>query len=152
MMQKITTFLTFDGRAEEAIQFYCDLFENSQILETQKNPDGTLMAASFELNGQRFMAMDVPGGFPKGEGVSLFIDCETQEEVDHFYDALAEGGEAQPCSWVKDKYEVSWQVVPRQLGELIGKSEGAQQMAVIQAMLKMHKIDIQALQDAFDNN
>lgn len=94
--------------------------------------------------------MDVPGGFPKGEGFSLYVNCETQEEVDHLWDKLSEGGEKQPCGWLKDKYGFSWQIIPSALPELLEKAQGPKKQAVIDAMLKMGKIDIKGLQDAFE--
>jgi predicted 3-demethylubiquinone-9 3-methyltransferase (glyoxalase superfamily) len=151
-MQKIKTFLTFDGRAEEAVKFYTSLFDDSKILGIERYTDGpqkgTVMGASFVLNGQEFMAMDVPGGFPKGEGVSLYVDCKTQEEVDHLWEKLSEGGEEQPCGWLRDKYGFSWQIIPSALPELIAQNEGEKKMAVINAMLGMKKIDIAGLEKA----
>lgn len=157
-MQKITTYLTFDGRAAEAVEFYCSLFKNSKIHRIERwgpgGPvkEGSVLSASFELDGQHFMAMDVDGGFPKGEGVSLYVDCETQEEVDHLWEKLSEGGEQQPCGWLKDRYGFSWQIVPTALPELLDKAQGAQKQAVIDAMLAMGKIEIQGLQEAYDQN
>ncbi len=155
-MQKITTFLTFDGRAAEAVEFYCSLFKDSKIHNIERwgpggpVPEGSVIAATFQLAGQNFMAMDVPGGFPKGEGVSLYVDCKDQAEVDHLWDGLSEGGEKQPCGWLKDRYGFSWQIIPAALGELITKAEGAKKQAVINAMLKMGKIVIKDLEAAYE--
>jgi len=154
-MQKITTFLTFDGRAAEAVEFYCSLFKNSKIHGIERwgpgGPvtEGSVISASFELDGQQFMAMDVDGGFPKGEGVSLYVNCETQDEVDHLWDSLSDGGEQQPCGWLKDRYGFSWQIIPAALGELLEKAEGEQKQRVINAMLQMGKIVIADLEKAY---
>jgi len=155
-MQKITTFLTFDGRAYEAINFYCSLFKDSKIVSIDRwgkggpVPEGSIIGAVFNLADQEFMAMDVPGGFPKGEGVSLFVTCETQAEVDHFWNKLtADGGQEQPCGWLVDKYGFSWQIIPTALNELISKAEGQKKQDVVNAMLKMKKIIVKDLEAAY---
>lgn len=154
-MQKITTFLTFDGRADEAINFYCSIFSDSKVVNIDRwesegpTEKGSVIGATFQIHGQEFMAMDVPGGFSKGEGVSLYVNCESQEEVDHLWEKLSEGGERQPCGWLKDKYGFSWQIIPSALPELIGKAEGSKRQAVIDAMLKMGKIEIAGLEKAY---
>lgn len=119
MQKKITTFLTFDDRAEEAVAFYTSVFDDSRILSTNRYgeagpaPAGTFMSATFELAGQEFMALNGGPSFSFAQGISLFVDCETQEEVDELWERLSEGGEKQPCGWLKDKFGVSWQIIPR---------------------------------------
>lgn len=156
-MNRVTPFLTFDGRGAEAVEFYCSLFEDSKIHHIQQwgpgGPvsEGSVINAHFELNGQEFMAMDVDGGFPLGEGFSIFVDCQTQAEVDRLYDGLsADGGTAQPCGWVRDRFGVSWQIVPSALGELMADPDRERANRVLQAMLQMHKINIAQLQAAYD--
>jgi predicted 3-demethylubiquinone-9 3-methyltransferase (glyoxalase superfamily) len=155
-MQKITTYLTFAERGEEAVNFYVALFKNAKINNIVRYgdggpfPAGSLLNASFDLEGQQFMAMDAGPHFQFAEGISLFVDCKTQEEVDRLYDGLSEGGEKQPCGWVKDRFGVSWQIVPSVLGQLMGDPDRAKAQRVMEAMLKMHKMDIAALQRASD--
>ena len=155
-MQKITTFLTFEKKGAEAVSFYTSIFKNSKIYgihqyqdEGGPLPKGALLHASFELDGQRFMAMDGGPHFKFEQGFSLFVNAETQEEIDRLSSSLTEdGGEQQPCGWVKDKYGISWQIVPPTLGELMGGPDRERTGRVMQAMLKMKKLDIQALKDA----
>ncbi|HEV8592312.1 MAG TPA: VOC family protein [Pyrinomonadaceae bacterium] len=155
-MQKITTFLTFEKKGAEAVNFYGSIFKNSKIHgihqyedEGGPLPKGALLHASFELDGQRFMAMDGGPHFKFEQGFSLFVNAETQEEIDRLSSSLTEdGGEQQPCGWVKDKYGISWQIVPPILGELMGGPDRERAGRVMQAMLKMKKLDIQALKDA----
>ena len=154
MQKKITTFLTYDGRAEEAISFYTSIFENSRILSTRRygeagpGPKGTLMTATFELAGQEFMALNGGPSFAFAQGISLFVDCETQEEVDHLWEKLTEGGEKGPCGWLTDKFGVSWQVVPRALGEMLSDEDAEKSQRVMKAMLQMSKIEIEGLRRA----
>jgi predicted 3-demethylubiquinone-9 3-methyltransferase (glyoxalase superfamily) len=152
---KLTPFLTFDGRAAEAIEFYCSLFKNSKVHSIEKwgpgGPvkEGSVINARFELDGQEFHAMDVDGGFAKGEGFSIFVECKTQAEVDHLWNALtANGGMEQPCGWLVDRFGFSWQIIPNALNELIEKAEGAKKQDVINAMLQMKKIVIADLEAA----
>ena len=155
-MQKVTTYLTFAERGEEAVKFYVSLFQNTRINNIVRYeeggpfPAGSLLNASFELDGQQFMAMDAGPHFHFAEGISLMVDCKNQEEVDRFYDGLAEGGEKQPCGWVKDRYGVSWQIVPSVLGELMGGPDRAKGQRVMEALMPMHKIDIATLQRAYE--
>jgi predicted 3-demethylubiquinone-9 3-methyltransferase (glyoxalase superfamily) len=156
-MQKITTFLWFDDQAEEAAQFYVSVFGNgSHIVGTQHYTEvgpgepGTVMTVVFELAGQRFSALNGGPLFPFTEAISLQIDCDTQEEVDHYWYRLGEGGQEVQCGWLKDRYGLSWQVVPRQLAELSADPDPARANAVLEAMLKMKKLDIKGLQDAYD--
>jgi predicted 3-demethylubiquinone-9 3-methyltransferase (glyoxalase superfamily) len=156
-MQKITTFLTFDDRAEEAVRLYTSLFDGSRIVSERRygaagpGPEGSLMTASFELDGQPFMALNGGPSFSFSEGISLFVDCETQEEIDRLWDALtADGGEESRCGWLKDRFGVSWQVIPSVLGELLGGEDPAASGRAMQAMLGMRKLDIAELQRAYD--
>ncbi len=153
-MSRITTFLTFDDRAEEAVDFYTSIFENSRVVSTTRygaagpGVEGSLMTASFELDGQRFHALNGGPSFAFSEGISLFVSCETQEEVDHYWERLSEGGEPGPCGWLKDRFGVSWQVVPRVLGELLGEDDREKANRVMEAMLQMNKIEIAELERA----
>lgn len=153
-MQKITTFLTFQKDGKKAVDFYCSIFKNSKIDHAMTRPDnGQLLHAAFSLNGQQFMAMDAGEypGFVFTDGISLFIDCEDQVEVDYYWDALlAGGGETQACGWLKDQFGVRWQVIPNRLGELMGDPDSAKSGRVMQAMMAMIKIDIAALEAAYD--
>lgn len=151
-MQKVTTFLMFPERAEEAVNFYVSLFDNARITDLtrfQSEPAQGAAMITFEIDGQQFYAMDGGSYFSFAQGMSLMVDCESQEEVDRLYDSLAEGGERQPCGWVKDRYGVSWQIVPRILGQLMMDSDREKARRVTEAMLKMHKIDIAELQRAY---
>lgn len=148
MQKKITTFLTFDGRAEEAVTFYTSIFDDSRILSTTPGPDGELMSATFELAGQEFMALNGGPSFSFSHGISLFVDCDTQEEVDTLWERLSEGGEPGPCGWLTDRFGVSWQVIPRALGELLGDEDREKSQRVMQAMLSMKKIEIDELERA----
>ena len=155
-MQKITTFLTFDGRAEEAVDFYVSIFEDSRILSSNRYgdagpaPAGTFMSASFELAGQPFIALNGGPSFTFSQGISLFVSCESQEEVDRFWERLSEGGEKGPCGWLTDKFGVSWQVIPRALGERLGGADREGANRVMEAMLQMSKIEIEGLRRAYE--
>ena len=156
-MQKITTYLWFDDNAEEAMKFYTSLFKNSKILSTSRYPEGspgkpgTLMTGSFQLDGQEFMALNGGPQFPFTEAISLLVNCETQQEVDELWAKLtANGGQESQCGWLKDKFGVSWQIIPKQLGEMIGDKDPAKAKRAVDAMLKMKKIDIKALERARD--
>lgn len=148
-MQKITTFLTFENRGKEAVDLYTSIFKNSKINSEMVMPgDGMLLFASFSLDGQDFMAMDGGDYFKFEQGTSLFVTCENQEEVDYYWDKLSEGGEPGRCGWLKDKFGVSWQVIPKQLGELMQTPDQEQSMRVRDAMLAMNKLDIAGLEQA----
>lgn len=156
MQKKITTFLTFDGQAEEAAAFYTSIFDDSRILSTNRygaggpGPEGTLMSATFQLAGQEFVALNGGPSFSFSQGISLFVDCETQEEVDELWETLSEGGEPGPCGWLTDRFGVSWQIIPRALGELLGDKDSEKAGRVMQAMLQMSKIDIAGLRRAYE--
>jgi predicted 3-demethylubiquinone-9 3-methyltransferase (glyoxalase superfamily) len=154
-MQKITTFLTYNDQAEEAVNLYVSTFKNSRILSTSRYPEGSpgtpgaLMTAEFELEGQRFVALNGGSHFTFTDGISLSVDCQTQDEVDYYWETLSAGGEQGPCGWLKDRFGVSWQINPRVLGELLSDPDPAKAQRVMQAMLKMSKIEIAELQRAY---
>ena len=154
-MPKITTFLTFDDQAEEAVNFYTSIFENSRILSTNRygdagpGPKGSLMTATFELEGEEFIALNGGPSFSFSQGISLLVRCETQAEVDELWEKLSEGGQQGPCGWLTDKFGVSWQVVPRVLGELLSDPDAEKAQRVMSAMLQMSRIDIEGLERAY---
>lgn len=155
-MQKITPFLWFDGRAEEAVNFYTAIFPNSKIVsmmrygEAGPGPKGSVMSATFELQGQEFIALNGGPIFTFSPAISFFVHCETQEEVDKFWEKLAEGGEKQRCGWLRDKFGVSWQVVPTVLGQLLQDKDAEKSKRVMNAMLQMEKLDIAGLKRAHE--
>jgi predicted 3-demethylubiquinone-9 3-methyltransferase (glyoxalase superfamily) len=156
-MQKITTFLWFDSDAEEAAEFYTSLFNNSKITDVARysgdevGQPGQVMTVAFVLDGQEFTALNGGPQFKFTEAISLVVNCESQAEVDKYWNALtANGGEESMCGWLKDKYGLSWQIVPTRLGELLGSSDREAAGRAMQAMLQMRKLDIQKLQDAYD--
>ena len=160
-MQKITPCLWFDDQAEEAVEFYTAIFRNSKIVnvarygeaghEVHGNPAGTVMTVAFELDGQAFTALNGGPMFKFNEAISFQVNCETQEEVDYYWEKLSEGGDrnAQQCGWLKDKYGVSWQVVPRVLLEMINDPDFEKSQRVMKVMLRMKKIDIDELKRAY---
>lgn len=153
-MPKITPWLWFDAEGEEAARFYTSVFPNSRILDVAHygaagpRPEGTVMTVSFELYGQKFVALNGGPEFTFNEAVSFQVDCETQEEVDAYWSRLSAGGEEGPCGWLKDKYGVSWQIVPTVLSELLGDPDQEKSQRVMRAMLTMKKIEIDALEQA----
>jgi predicted 3-demethylubiquinone-9 3-methyltransferase (glyoxalase superfamily) len=154
-MQKITTFLWFDTQAEEAATLYTSLFPNSRITDVSRYGDagpgapGSVMTVTFELDGQQFTALNGGPEFKFTEAISLSVDCASQEEVDELWDKLtADGGEESQCGWLKDKYGLSWQIVPRRLPELLTDPDPARASRAMQAMFGMKKIDVKALEDA----
>jgi len=154
-MQKIVTFLWFDGQAEEAVTFYTSLFKDAKIITMARYPDsvpgmgGKVLTAVFELNGQRFMALDGGPQFKFNESISLLINCEDQAEIDYFWNKLtADGGRESRCGWVKDKYGLSWQVVPTNMGELMQSKDPAKSGRAVQALMGMSKINIKELAEA----
>jgi len=150
-MQKITTFLWFDGRADEAMKFYVSIFKNSKIVSTMPGPDGKVLTGTFQLEGQQFMALNGGPQFKFTEAISLFVNCETQAEVDELWNKLTAGGGAESqCGWLKDKFGLSWQIIPTVLGRLFGDTDRVKANRAIQAMLQMKKLDIAKLQQAFD--
>lgn len=156
-MPHITPFLWFDNQAEEAVNHYATIFPNSKITNVSRYGEGspgqagTVMTVSFELNGQEFTALNGGPEFKFTEAISFMVHCENQEEVDHYWERLSEGGEKGPCGWLKDRYGVSWQIVPTALFRLMGDPDPEKSQRVTQAMLKMGKLDISLLQQAYDN-
>jgi predicted 3-demethylubiquinone-9 3-methyltransferase (glyoxalase superfamily) len=142
-MQKVTPFLWFDGKAEEAANFYVSLFNNAKVIST------SAMSVTFEIDGREFIAFNGGPMFKFTEAISLFVSCDTQEEIDRLWDELSEGGQKQKCGWLKDKYGVSWQIIPPVLGRMLQDKDPAKSKRVMQAMLQMDKIDIAALQKAY---
>lgn len=160
-MQKITPFLWFDRNTEEAINFYVSVFKNSKIVSVQRYPDGPLegpmkgfegkiLTAVFELDGQQFMALDGGPIFKFNESVSFLVDCDGQEEVDYYWEKLSAVPESEQCGWLKDKFGVSWQIIPKQLNEILSGPDKESATRAMQAMLQMKKIDIAGLQAAYD--
>jgi predicted 3-demethylubiquinone-9 3-methyltransferase (glyoxalase superfamily) len=151
-MKKITPFLWFDTQAEEAMNFYVSIFKNSKVGSVQRaGPDGPVMSVTFELEGQEFMAMNAGPSRKFNEAISFLVDCKTQDEVDELWNKLtANGGEESMCGWLKDKYGLSWQIIPSVLGEMLGDKDPEKAERVMQAMLKMQKIDVKVLQQAYD--
>lgn len=154
-MQKITPFLWFDNQAEEAVNFYVSIFDDSKIVSINRYEEGPMkgkvLTAVFQLNGEEFMAIDGGPDFKFTEAISLFVRCESQEEVDYYWEKLGEGGDekAQQCGWLKDKYGLSWQIVPTALFELLSDPDPEKSQRVMQAMLQMKKIDINGLKRAY---
>jgi predicted 3-demethylubiquinone-9 3-methyltransferase (glyoxalase superfamily) len=150
-MKKITPFLWFDTQAEEAMNFYVALFKNSKVNNISRGPDGKAFTVAFELDGQEFMGLNAGPQFKFNESISMFVSCEDQAEVDYFWNMLtADGGEESMCGWLKDKYGLSWQIVPKQLGDYIGGPDPVKAQRGMQAMLKMQKIIIADLKKAYD--
>lgn len=153
-MQKITPCLWFDTEAEEAATFYCSVFKNARIVEVSRygdagpRPADLVMTVAFELDGQEFVALNGGPEFTFNEAVSFQVNCETQEEVDEFWERLSEGGEPGPCGWLKDRYGVSWQIVPTALHELLSDPDPDRSRRATEAMFKMSKIDIEAVRQA----
>jgi len=155
-MQKITPFLWFDGKAEEAMNFYVSIFKNSKVLsvnrygEEGQGPKGTVMSAKFQLDGQEFFALNGGPQFSFTPAISFFVDCETQPEVDALWERLSKGGEKQRCGWLTDKFGLSWQIIPSVLGELLQDKDDEKSERVWRAMLQMDKIDIKGLKQAYE--
>ncbi len=163
-MQKITPFLWFDKQAEEAMNFYTSIFPDSRIVSIKRYPEGPLegpmkgmegkvLTAVFELMGQRFMALDGGPYFKPSGAVSFYVECETQEEVDAYWNKLTEGGnpEAQQCGWLQDTYGFSWQIIPKILPQFLNDPDPVKSGRVMQAMLQMKKIDVAALKQAYEH-
>ncbi len=147
-MHTITPFLWFDGKAEEAMTFYLSVFKNGKVIDVTPGPNGTVMSATFELDGQKFMALNAGPMFNFTPAISFFVNCETQGEVDELWEKLSEGGTKERCGWLKDKYGVSWQVVPAILGKLLQDKDAEKAKRVVAAMLQMDKLDIERLSHA----
>lgn len=155
-MQKITPFLWFDGKAEEAMNFYISIFKNSKVGSVTRcgeggpGPKGSVMSVTFQLDGQEFFALNGGPHFKFSEAISFFVNCETQPEVDELWAKLSEGGQKSRCGWLKDKFGLSWQIIPSVLGKMLQDKDPEKAKRVMQAMLQMDKIDIQRLQQAYD--
>jgi len=159
-MQKITPFLWFDDKAEEAVSFYTSIFKNSKIVKIARygdagaqvsgRPKGTLMTVAFQLDGQEFMALNGGPQFKFTEAISFVVNCQTQEEVDEYWEKLSAGGQEVQCGWLKDKYGLSWQIVPTILGEMLSDPDPKKAERVMKAMLQMKKIDIKGLKQAYE--
>lgn len=161
-MQKITPCLWFDDQAEEAARFYTSVFKNSKIgkisrygkegFEIHRRPEGSVMVVEFEINGQIFTALNGGPVFKFNEAVSFQVDCETQEEVDYYWETLSQGGDekAQQCGWLKDKFGLSWQIVPNVLSEMLSSTDYEKSQRAMKAMLQMKKLDIEALKKAYN--
>jgi predicted 3-demethylubiquinone-9 3-methyltransferase (glyoxalase superfamily) len=156
MKQKITPFLWFDGNAEEAVNFYTSIFKDGRIVSLQRYPDefeemrGKILTAVFELNGQVLMAIDGGPQYKFTEAISLYVDCGSQEEVDDYWYKLADGGEILMCGWLKDKYGLTWQIIPKRLIEMMHDQDRVRARRVMDAMMQMKKIDVAELQRAYD--
>jgi len=148
--QKITPFLWFNDNAEEAMNFYASVFKNARVVSVSRNDDGSVFTGRFEIEGQEFMALNGGPHFTFTPAISFFVDCKTQEEVDYFWEKLSEDGEKSHCGWLKDKFGVSWQIVPSALGELLHGTDPVKSKRVMDAMMKMTKIEIEGLQRAYD--
>ena len=154
-MQKISPFLWFDGKAEEAMRFYVSIFKNSKVGAITRygdagpGPKGTVMVVTFQLDGQEFIALNGGPQFTFSPAISFVVNCETQEEVDAFWEKLSEGGEKLQCGWLRDKYGLSWQIVPTVLGEMMQDRDVEKSQRVMKAMLQMNKLDIERLKQAY---
>jgi predicted 3-demethylubiquinone-9 3-methyltransferase (glyoxalase superfamily) len=155
-MQKITPFLWFDGKAEEAMNFYTSIFKNSKVVDVARygdagpGPKGSVMTASFQLDGLEFVALNGGPHYQFTPAVSFYVGCETQAEVDHYWDRLGEGGQPLQCGWITDKYGVTWQIVPTALIDMMRDTDPDRASRVVQAMMRMVKLDIAALKRAYD--
>jgi len=159
-MQKITPFLWFDDKAEEAVSFYTSIFKNSKIVKIARygdagaqvsgRPKGTVMIVAFQLEGQEFVALNGGPQFKFTEAISFVVNCQTQEEVDEYWEKLSAGGQEVQCGWLKDKYGLSWQIVPTILGEMLSDPDPKKAERVMKAMLQMKKIDIKGLKQAYE--
>ena len=155
-MQKITPFLWFDDKAEEAMNFYVSIFKNSKVVRVSRygdagpGPKGSVMSATFQLEGQEFFALNGGPQFSFTPAISFFVNCETQQEVDELWEKLSAGGKKERCGWLKDKYGLSWQIIPSVLGKLLQDKNAAKSQSVMKAMLQMDKMDIKRLQQAYD--
>ncbi len=155
-MQKITTFLTYNDQAEQAANLYISVFPNSKIVSVTRygasgpGPKGSVMSVTFQLAGQEFFALNGGASFKFAEGISLFVNCETQAEIDDLWEKLSRGGKPGPCGWLTDKFGVSWQIVPSVLGKYLSDKDAGKSTRVMQAMLQMTKLDISKLKRAYE--
>jgi predicted 3-demethylubiquinone-9 3-methyltransferase (glyoxalase superfamily) len=155
-MQKISPFLWFDGKAEEAANYYVSIFKNSKIVNVMRygpagpGPAGSVMSVTFQLEGQEFMALNGGPQFKFSPAISFFVNCQTQEEVDELWKKLSAGGKTNRCGWLDDKFGVTWQIIPTALGEMLGSKDNAKAQRAMKAMLRMEKIDVGRLREAFE--
>jgi predicted 3-demethylubiquinone-9 3-methyltransferase (glyoxalase superfamily) len=153
-MQKVTPFLWFDGKAEEAANFYVSIFKNARILRPMRTggggtwPEGKVVSVTFEIDGREFIAFNGGPHFTFSPAISLFVRCETQSEIDELWEKLSQGGKKQQCGWLQDKYGVSWQIIPPILGELLQSKDTEKAKRVMAAMMQMEKLDIETLKNA----
>lgn len=154
-MQKITPFLWFNNNVEEAVEFYKSLFKNAEITKTVRNtsatpgPEGSVMLINFRLHGQEFVGLNGGPLYKFTEAVSFVVNCDSQEEIDHFWEGLSQGGEKSRCGWLKDKFGLSWQVVPSSLGKLMNSGDPKKSEIVMAALMQMDKIDVGVLEEAY---
>lgn len=155
-MQKITPFLWFDGNAEEAMNFYTSIFKNSKIGQVRRygdaepGPKGSVMTGTFQIEGQEFMVLNGGPMFKFTPAISFFVNCENQQEVDELWEKLSAGGEVTQCGWLQDKFGVTWQIIPKALGEMLGDKDPQKSQRVMKAMMKMIKIDVEELRRAYE--
>lgn len=153
--QKISTCLWFNNNAEEAVKFYSSVFKNSEVGKATRYgkgapmPEGTILTIPFNLEGQDFLALNGGAAFTFSEAVSFIINCETQQEIDYFWEKLSEGGQIQQCGWLKDQFGVSWQVTPSKLGEMLQSGDSAKSARVFEAVMKMVKLDMEEIEEAY---
>lgn len=154
-MQKITPFLWFEDNAEDAMNFYTSIFKNARIGQVRRygdagpGPKGSVMSGTFQIEGQEFMALNGGPTFKFSPAISFFVNCETQKEVDELWEKLSAGGETMQCGWLKDKFGVCWQIIPKALGVLLGDKDPQKSQRVMKAMMKMIKIDVEGLKRAY---
>ncbi len=155
-MQKIVPCLFFDGKAEDAVNFYTSVFKSaktghiSRYGENMPMPKGSVMTAELEIEGQKFLALNGPPMFAFSPAISFMVNCETQQEIDEYWDKLSAGGEKQQCGWLKDKFGVSWQIIPNEMPHLMGSASPAQSQKVMEAVMQMTKLDIKTLKQAYE--
>ncbi|QOT20672.1 VOC family protein [Paenarthrobacter sp. YJN-D] len=151
-MQKISTCLWFDGQAGEAAEFYTSTFANASMGQPTPGPDGTVIMVGFEIGGREFMALNGRPGLGFTEAISLVVNCENQDEVDRYWDALVDGGEEGRCGWLKDKFGVSWQIIPTAMPEFLNGQDEAGSRRAMEAMMTMGKLDLAVLKKAYDGD
>ncbi len=157
-MQKIVPCLFFDGKAEEAVNFYKSVFKSaktghiSRYGENMPMPKGSVMTAELEIEGQKFLALNGPPVLAFSPAISFMVNCETQQEIDEYWDTLSAGGEKQQCGWLKDKFGVSWQIVPSEMPHLMGRATPAQSQKMMEALMQMTKLDIEPLKQAYEQS
>jgi len=155
-MQKITPCLFFDGKAEDAVNFYKSVFTNAKVGHISRYgdnmpmPKGSVMTAELEIEGQKFLALNGPPIFTFSPAISFMVNCDTQQEIDHYWEKLSEGGETQQCGWLKDKFGMSWQIVPSMMPHLMAGASAAQSQKVMEAVMRMTKLDIAAMKKAYE--